>query len=187
MTTGTAAAIGSSSGPSENYSMHSEKTGHMPHSLPGLNLDRPGGPSALAQGGGAAERLLSWSPAEAQQWASVRAQPAAAMAQWWTLPPGRLYICCGGCQRHLGPEPLDRTEWLLALFAFHHPPPAPPFPPLPLGLCRLWKGLLSLAATPPCLRPRVMLTAVGLPILCSVERHPILVLLTQRIRAQVAK
>lgn len=78
-----------------------------------------------------------------------------------------------------GPAPLDQTKWLLALFALRHPPPAPPFPPLPLGLGQLRKRLLSLGFAQAGLCPRVMLAAVRPPVLRGTQHRPVLVLLTQ--------
>lgn len=105
------------------------------------------------------------------------------MAQWWrrSLPRGlRSGRGCAPPRAHqLGP-PRQAV-----LFALRDPPPAPPPPPA-LGPPGRGEGAPGLGACGG-LRPRVVLTAVGAPIRGGAQGGRVVVLLAERVGAQVAE
>lgn len=129
---------------------------------------------------------------------SVRAQRV--LQRWLSggaLPPGEACASVPG-GRGRGPPPLPGPALRppvaplvgpspsQALFAFRDPAPTPPSPPPPLGLAGPRAGLLGLGA-PSWLRPEVVLTAVGPPILRGAEGCRVLVLLAEGVGAEVAE
>lgn len=92
--------------------------------------------------------------------------------------------CPGPRQAHpqqAAPGPNQAPE----LFAFRDPPPAPPPPPPPpLGPRGLWAGLCGSGGG---LCARVMLAAAGPPIWGGAKGCPVLVLLAERVGAEVAE
>lgn len=102
---------------------------------------------------------------------------------------GRPWLSGGGAPSREAvpaPSPPAGRPGQAVLFALRDPPPAPPPPPPALGPPGLGEGALGLG-TGRRLGPRVVLAAVGAPVRGGAQGGPVLVLLAERVGAQVAK